>query len=278
MSLTKIIIFESSTSGFDKTIRLLTYGLKLFNYFYLKKYEKNDWIEGLNNIQNVISDIRSSLRLPGMFTTIKELKDSNEIDFNLKMIRMIQNVIMLIYYPSDHFSFFIKKKFIPIIPDHYSGIFSRFACKCWSICIILDFLSDFYKLYYHNDYKKEIKKREIDTIDNINEIDEIIEKEKKNLENKKLNELSKTKLEKKIKEIQKKKIPLQETLSKIKKEYDHLEIKRENIYLTLIVNICNLPMAIEWSRIDPYLPEIGIPFIGLIGSYFSFYLKWKSLK
>jgi len=52
----------------------------------------------------------------------------------------------------------------------------------------------------------------------------------------------------------------------------------QGIYLNLVSNFLNLPMALEWSLQEGFLPEIGIPAFGLLGSILSFYMKWSSLR
>jgi hypothetical protein len=53
--------------------------------------------------------------------------------------------------------------------------------------------------------------------------------------------------------------------------------ERRSYYMTFAINLCNLPMALEWSLNDGILPDIGIPLFGSVGSLLGLYRKWTSL-
>lgn len=67
------------------------------------------------------------------------------------------------------------------------------------------------------------------------------------------------------------------TTTQISEDSANYEAKIQGIYLNLLSNFLNLPMALEWSLQEGFLPEIGIPAFGLLGSILSFYIKWSSL-
>jgi hypothetical protein len=95
-TLSKFVTLEGSTNGFDRTIRLLTYLIKLFVYYYEKQYAKSNvlWIS-LDNIQKIIGDIRSSMRLPGTFQAIRNLNNLDEPDEFLRKLKIFQCVVMV---------------------------------------------------------------------------------------------------------------------------------------------------------------------------------------
>eukprot|EP01080_Neovahlkampfia_damariscottae_P006903 gene6903-11065_t len=52
--------------------------------------------------------------------------------------------------------------------------------------------------------------------------------------------------------------------------------ERRRYFFNYAINFSNLPMALEWST-DGFLPDIGIPIFGTVGSFLGLYRKWTSI-
>lgn len=276
----RIVNMESSCNGFDKTIRLITYCVKLFVHYYEKNYNGKDtnlWVS-LDATQKIISDIRSTIRIPSVFTTIRDLMQLDEQDNFLYFLKLIQCGIMLMWLPADHFSFFVRRKILPTFDEATGKRFQRISCQFWATSVICDYIRDFYKLYHHSDKLDALNKKNIDLINTISDIDHVLEIEKKYVESAKNPDSAKRKLERKQIELLKNRATLEDAQKKMIRELDRVREEKNDIYLNLWTNACNLPMALDLSTEDGFLPDYGNPLIGTIGSVFAFWSKWRHLK
>jgi len=141
--------YASSYDGADTLLRFST-GLATVIKEHLSDNVQRSQLEAL---ANALGGGRAVFRLLGWFKTINgTLNPTNESDDVLRTLAQFKTYSMLAFFPLDGLSLLASHK---VVSGINSGLYGKYACRCWLAFVVFDLLGNLYKLKKLNDSKKD---------------------------------------------------------------------------------------------------------------------------
>jgi len=136
-NLSKFVQYTNSVGGADKVFRIICYTGKIL-LWWLKKTGRESLAKRFANFISPISETRVILRFFGLFGTIQGFFYKDPDPF-LNLMYLIENISMLVYYPSEHIAWASSRE---IIFGFDSNKLYKWSCRAWLLYILLDILTD----------------------------------------------------------------------------------------------------------------------------------------
>jgi hypothetical protein len=239
----RIIKFLSSASGTDKAFRCYQYASKIFIYLLIKKNGADDALaQSLKNLGSAFSDARYMFRLTHVFFVLEDIfrPGTPSHDKLIHITDRLKAWSLFAYYPLEYLYWLSSHKIIRLKnKDSFEAHTSIWSCRAWFAYVVVDIVSILYKLKMLGRKKLEVR--------------ESAAKEKRQVQLKK---------QKKVDEDN----AVEAGLQAIKSE-------EEDLKLTLLAEVGDFPLALNWSLYSYPMPDIGTGIFGTISSY-----AWTALK
>jgi len=162
--LDRLVRFVGSVDGADKGLMLFEFLSKVLAHILQQRQPNSDLQKQLENLSRPLGDTRMLLRFYGLIPLIKWIltleKNGAKTSF-LLLLRRLENLFSLMYFPLEHSFWLGAHQVIPFTQEKIST-FALWSCRCWAANVFLKFwyLWEEYRIVSERENKNKLQENE----------------------------------------------------------------------------------------------------------------------